>query len=691
MAIERLTPVLISLAFWGIGVLAFFFGEERVKWIMGLFGVITCITITTGAVSAFTAQWVPILFGFLLWLCGPVIVQTHLILFNRPHNRWLIIILYSLGAILSILGLIGRNGRLGISVETKETINYAWFGLNLIVVILLTAEQFVRRSSQKGPRRSVWVLTLISLTAFCTVLVVSLLPEMLFGRSLIPYELSFLTLVLIPIGYGLLALEHRLTAVSRYINRTIWIFFIALTVTGVYLVVYYAFWKIFQASDRPLLLSGLVVTLGLVALAKPLSRWTAVMGDILLFGETYDFQAAIQDIEKTLEVAGATPQSVSKGLCRSLQRIMRVDYAGLLLVRGDVFVFSGPRSAEKCSQWHFPEKEIRSTLDKDRPPLTQEELAAAIARTSPTGGESADTLAHLIRNAEILLPLQGGRGCLAIVFLGPRKGFRQYTNADMGILESITGQARTALEKTYLLAEAQELSSQAARLNRQVIQAREDERKRVARDLHDQVIQSLVGLNFQVAELRNGQGREATAKINLIQEMIRGLSQDLRRICAELRPPALDTVGLIPTLESRISELKQQSEYSLSFTVEGDDTQDLPDDVSLCLFRVFQESILNIQKHSQARQVEVVLRVDPKAVSLTVRDNGRGFIVPAQIDELVKEYHFGLVGLREMVEAAGGQLSLASEPGCGSAVRATIPLGPTDAEITTEKTIGVQL
>jgi signal transduction histidine kinase len=145
-----------------------------------------------------------------------------------------------------------------------------------------------------------------------------------------------------------------------------------------------------------------------------------------------------------------------------------------------------------------------------------------------------------------------------------------------------------------------------------------------------------------------------------------------------LRPPTLDTVGLIPALESRISEFNQQEYYLISFQTRVDESQEISEATTVCLFRVFEEAMSNIKKHSAATQVKIEVEVGSNEVRLSVEDNGVGFSIPSRMGDFVRNYHFGLVGIREMLEAVGGRLSVESAPGKGCRIIATVPRDETN-------------
>jgi signal transduction histidine kinase len=203
---------------------------------------------------------------------------------------------------------------------------------------------------------------------------------------------------------------------------------------------------------------------------------------------------------------------------------------------------------------------------------------------------------------------------------------------------------------------------------RQLMRGREEERERLSRELHDQAIQSLVGLKFRIAEKAPEAQAELQVEINEVIETLRGL-------CADLRPPALDRLGLVAAMRSYVDDFSVRTGLPVELRVDGNERR-LSPEVELSLFRVAQEALTNAWKHAQTPKIEVSLSFGEEAVKLTVFDRGRGFKVPERLGALAEAGHFGLVSMHERLELAGGTLRLTSEVGQGTTVAAWIPSRP---------------
>jgi signal transduction histidine kinase/YHS domain-containing protein len=204
-----------------------------------------------------------------------------------------------------------------------------------------------------------------------------------------------------------------------------------------------------------------------------------------------------------------------------------------------------------------------------------------------------------------------------------------------------------------------------------ISEAEENERARLAHELHDATVQSLIA----VAQRLDRASRAATGDAVRAQALIGEARQDiaatitgLREIIADLRPPALDELGLVPALELMVERLPPTPPVRL--IVEGA-ARRLDPDRELAALRVVQEALSNVQRHAQASEAEVRLRFEPVALHIIVEDDGRGFAPTLPDDGTTR--HWGLVGLHERASRFGGTVRIDSAPGAGTRLHITLP------------------
>jgi two-component system sensor histidine kinase UhpB len=210
------------------------------------------------------------------------------------------------------------------------------------------------------------------------------------------------------------------------------------------------------------------------------------------------------------------------------------------------------------------------------------------------------------------------------------------------------------------------LEAERRRAGSAALHAQEEERARVARDLHDEVNQSLTGLLLRLEAAREAAPPQLEAEIDETKALANQAMNELLSLARQLRPTALDDLGLVAAIGGQVERLGR-GEIGTSLTTEGD-FSDLGDDAQLVVYRVAQEALNNATRHSGAGRVEVRLRRDEDGgVVLEVADDGRGFA----FDE--SERGLGIGGMRERALLVGGDLTIESRPGAGTTVRLEVP------------------
>jgi PAS domain S-box-containing protein len=229
----------------------------------------------------------------------------------------------------------------------------------------------------------------------------------------------------------------------------------------------------------------------------------------------------------------------------------------------------------------------------------------------------------------------------------------------VGMSENITGQKQLQFEMVELknrLQEGQEL-----------------ERLRLARELHDGPMQDLQGERYRIEELRKKAKPPLRDALEEVSRDIEKVIENLRNSAKELRPPTLSSFGLETAIRSYMRDFQDKYPHIRVHLVLARDQQLLPEEMRLTLFRVLQQSLTNVIRHSEARQVWVKFSFDEGKVSLMIRDNGKGFKVPSTWIGLVRNRHYGLAGMAERISAQGGTFTVESEPQKPTVVQAAIP------------------
>ncbi len=274
--------------------------------------------------------------------------------------------------------------------------------------------------------------------------------------------------------------------------------------------------------------------------------------------------------------------------------------------------------------------------------------------------------------AMLAIPLTDGKRTLGCVALHWREAPEKITSQELAILSGIATQVGINLENVYLLEELREKEEIRGRLLERVISVQEEERERIARELHDETGQLLTALMVNVELLRTESGFRSARFQEQLEEISSILSktmEDIHNLSLNLHPKMLNELGLVPAIRwyaknhlERLGVDFDITDYNLNHSLSPKE--------EICLFRVAQEAITNVIRHAQARRVDIEIGVDVEGVYLNVRDDGRGF----HVDPHRWEYCLGLKSMEERVSFLGGQIDIRSEIGKGTEISVNIPL-----------------
>ena len=227
-----------------------------------------------------------------------------------------------------------------------------------------------------------------------------------------------------------------------------------------------------------------------------------------------------------------------------------------------------------------------------------------------------------------------------------------------------------------LLEQSRCLQEQLRILSRRVLSAQEEERKRISRELHDVIAQMLTGINVRLATLKidaTSDAKGLSKKIARTQRLVERSVDIVHRFARELRPAVLDDLGLISALHSFMKRFTKGTGVRINFTTFTSDRIDELDNAKLTvLYRVAQEALNNVAHHAHASRVDVSILKLPRAIGLTIKDNGKSFQVD-RVLQVKKNRRLGLLGMRERVEMVGGKFTVESAPGKGTTIQAQIP------------------
>jgi signal transduction histidine kinase len=226
-----------------------------------------------------------------------------------------------------------------------------------------------------------------------------------------------------------------------------------------------------------------------------------------------------------------------------------------------------------------------------------------------------------------------------------------------------------------LLDQSRHQQEQLRQLARQILSALEEERKKISRELHDEIAQTLTGINVHLATLAKEAAVNTTGlkkTISRTQRLVEKSVNIVHRFARELRPTLLDDLGLIPALHSFMKDFTKRTGVHIRFTASAG-LEGLDSARRTVLYRVAQSALTNVAQHAQASRVKVSIRKLQDAIRMEIHDNGKSF----QVERVLfakRHKRLGLLGMRERVEMVGGSFGVESAPGKGTTIRAQIPL-----------------
>ncbi len=502
--------------------------------------------------------------------------------------------------------------------------------LNTAVVLGLLASivyaQVYRYRRVSGPvarQQTKWVVFGITATVVGTqgadILLPPLSSELVIG--LVGYTVYSLSPLFIPLSIGIAILRHRLFDIDLVINRALVYGALTASVVLLYVLVVGGLGAVLQVQGS--LIISLIAT-GLAAVMfQPLRDRLQRVVNRLMYGERDDPYAVLSRLGSRLEGTLAH-DAVLPAVAKTVKEALKLPYTEIQLKRKDGF-----------------------------------ETAAAV------GNPVDDALR---------LPLVYGGETVGQLVLGPRAGEEGFADAERRLLEDLAHQIGASAHAALMTDEALRLSADLQRSRERLVEAREEERRRLRRDLHDGLGPQLSSQALTIDAVRRLMRHDPDAAEELLLDLkadAQDAVTDIRRLVYGLRPPALDDLGLLGALRESAA---QYSAKGLSVSVEGPERlPPLSAAVEVACYRIAQEALTNVVRHAEASTCTVSLVIDEAGVlCVEVRDDGRG--IPELQENSSVRAGVGLTSMRERASELGGGLLVEPLPEGGTRVRARLPL-----------------
>jgi signal transduction histidine kinase len=434
-----------------------------------------------------------------------------------------------------------------------------------------------------------------------------------------------------PMAVGIAMLKYHLYAIDLIINRTLVYGALTASVVGLYVLLVGALGALFRSSENPLIA---ILATGLVALLfHPLRQRVQLGINRLMYGERDEPYAVLARLGQRLEGALA-PETVLPTIVETIAQTLKLPFVAIALT-----THHQTPGASVDSQQFLGANEVM-------------ELAAVYGRIGP----------HPVK-----LPLVYQHETVGYLLLGARAG-EALGSADLRLLADLARQAGVAASAVRLTTDLQRLTADLQQARERLVTAREEERRRLRRDLHDGLGPALASLSFKVEATRNLLRRDperAEAVLLGVSTQAQEAIADIRRLVYALRPPALDELGLVSALREQVAK---QAEHEVQITLEAPERLPaLPAAVEVAAYRIAQEALTNVLRHANGQHCTLHMQMEEGTLCLEIADDGQG--MPAH-------YRAG-VGLRAMAERAaelGGSCRIIPGSTGGTVVHARLPV-----------------
>lgn len=668
-------PVLIGLGYWAVG-LNMWFKQQEVLLVIFFFMVSS--TLTSGLLSGFGDDAAGRIFYFVLVWLAPIIFHAHLVWVKRTSGRVgrvTLLIIYGL-AVAQSIPLIGWT--------LPELRTFGWFPiirytsrLTLVAAILVTVTflaSYIRRCRIVNVRSRVRMVFLGLVLGLAPLTLLSILPS-LFRLPFIPSINNYPWLIFIPLSYSYMIYRHRLVQIEGFLSRAIVYYLTSIFLVSSYLVANGILERFVPGWRTSWIVAGGILGAVILLLVTPLRRIFRQWVSWFLYGSE---KASLDLVSRmTNSLALVTDQeTLCDQLVNQLPSLL-ADQGGLLFLGNetDGFLLQGERGFVHWKQ----ETGILKLNGKD-PIVIRLKVIGRPVETDIIRQEinltpilSTELLAELPATC-LWLPLISGDELQGLLVLSPGSNTEYFTCEDRRVLSILARQAGITAHNVQLMDDIRNGRDELSCAHRQLLLVRDDERKHLARELHDQIIQTLTGVDLRISTLKRRTEGNIRDQISETQTLIGDSINRLRTLCSELRQPVLDNLGFTVAVKSLVEGFQQLTKTEIDFAFDSNYGELLPEEITLCAYRGLQEALTNIQKHAKARRIEIRLSITSFQLELDVMDDGLGFNVPINFDSLTMGNHFGLAGLRERAEMVGGKLTISSTLHEGCHLSLHIPL-----------------
>jgi two-component system sensor histidine kinase ComP len=569
--------------------------------------------------------------------------------FSRHIRNLIIWILFCLSLVLSMI-YIGQEVFFAIhkqylitSLSAQVIMILFYISMVASIGLLLKNRFLVKDREIKRQTGIIFMGTLISLLPF---LFLSGLPALLFGRDsayvLLPSDISILTIIFLPISYGYVIYQHRLLKIDLMINRVL-VLFLLLLITLFFSFIILSVISILFHLPAPMAVAGSLVCVLFTLPSASMQKGIKMQVDRILYGGYYDYTTVTSDLSNSLVQAIDRPSFV-KLLTYDLPKKMKITKSALLLLSEDELALQDTEASGNKIQFSDP---ICQTLTTMQQPKFAQNLWHISDDDALEDWKSFFW-------TQLFVPIVHQDMLYGLLILGDRVNGDIYSNQDLQILATVSQQAALSIANIFLIERLRGLAQQ-------LVRSDEEQRKRLATDLHDTVLQNLIFVKQRLP-------KSDPELIALVDDSLRMIQQTIKA----QRSSLLDR-GLMFALQDMINYLQKLADEEIVILWHNnlDGGIALSDEKATQLYRIVHESLINVLKHSHAEKAVVSARKVDGFLELKIEDDGVGM---ASETDVYLGHHYGLIGMQERASMIGAEMSINSQPGSGTVVLVKVKL-----------------
>ncbi len=463
--------------------------------------------------------------------------------------------------------------------------------------------------------------------------------------------------VSLPIAVAIAILKYRLSDIDIIINRTLVYGSLTVCIVGIYVFVVGYLGAVFQTRGN---LAVSILAAGLVAVMfQPLRERLQHIVNRLTYGERDDPYRVLSRLGRRLE-ATISPEAILPAIVEDIARALRSPQVAIWLADGDTLRLEAAHGSIPASV----------TVQDARAVETLRHATEALhTKDFDSLGEYAAVVAG--GGVSLIVPLTHQGELVGALCLASRSPGEEFSSADRRLLRDLASQSGAAVHEVQLTVALRSSLEDLRSSRERLVEAQEEERRRIQRDLHDGLGPVLASMRLRLEaclDLAEGTAAPLFGDLERLYELVGQATGDIRRLVYDLRPPVLDQLGLVPAIRQHCERFERETGIKTELVTASE--LSVPAAAEVTVFRVVQEALVNVQKHAHAPRVVVRLERQGEWLLVGVADDGKGLLPSANGGAGAGT---GLLSMRQRAELLGGTLNLENRPGGGTNLLAHIP------------------